>query len=44
MHGFCGDCRIEWENINLQDELDLAQARLTNAQAAKLEQELEIGG
>ena len=44
MHGFDGDFHIEWGNINLQDELDLAQARLTNAQAAKLEQELKMGG
>ena len=44
MHGFDGGFHIEWGNINLQDELDLAQARLTNAQAAKLEQELKMGG
>ncbi len=28
---------IRWDNINLQDELDLAKARLYNAQAARLE-------
>ena len=28
---------IEWDNINLQDEVELARARLYNAQAEKLE-------
>ncbi len=40
LHGYEPDFQIVWENINLQDELDLATARLTNAQAAKIEQEL----
>ncbi len=31
---------IVWENINLQDETELANARLTNAQAEKIETEL----
>ena len=37
------DCsyEIEWENISLQDETELAQARLANAQAALIEKELE---
>ncbi|MDR1674576.1 MAG: phage portal protein [Oscillospiraceae bacterium] len=30
---------VEWENINLQDERSLAEARLKNAQAEKLERE-----
>jgi hypothetical protein len=30
--------RVEWENINLQDETELAEARLKNAQAAEIEQ------
>ena len=37
----CGSqkgCRIEWANINLQDELALSRARLYNAQAAVLTQ------
>ena len=32
---------VEWSNINLQDETEYAQARLWNAQAAQLEQQLE---
>lgn len=38
-----GDCSvsIEWDNINLQDEAGLAQARLNNAQAALIERQLE---
>ncbi len=35
-----GTVSVEWDNINLQDEAVLAQARLHNAQAAKIEQEL----
>ncbi|MCM1132147.1 MAG: serine/threonine protein phosphatase [Ruminococcus flavefaciens] len=34
-------CRIEWDNINLQDETELAEARLKNAQAAEIEARLE---
>lgn len=34
-------CRIEWENINLQDESVLAEARLKNAQAREIELRLE---
>ncbi|MDR0919301.1 MAG: phage portal protein [Oscillospiraceae bacterium] len=33
--------RIEWNTINLQDELQLAEARLKNAQALKIETELQ---
>lgn len=38
-----GDCSVsvEWDNINLQDEAGLAQARLHNAQAALIEKQLE---
>ena len=36
--------KIHWENINLQDECELAQARLHNAQARKLEIEIENMG
>ena len=39
----CG-CRdrfwIEWEDINLQDAVEMSTARLNNAQAAKLEREI----
>ncbi|MCC8136302.1 MAG: serine/threonine protein phosphatase [Ruminococcus sp.] len=34
-------CRVEWENINLQDESALAEARLKNAQAREIELRLE---
>ena len=34
-------CRIEWDNINLQDEAVLAQARLDNARAREIEARLE---
>ena len=30
-------CRVEWDNINLQDETALAEARLKNAQAREIE-------
>ena len=41
LEGIDCDYTIEWENISLQDETELAQARLANAQAALLEKELE---
>ena len=34
-------CRIEWDNINLQDETALAEARLKNAQAREIEARLD---
>lgn len=37
--GYFCDVQIEWSNITLQDELTLAQARLYNAQAEKIEKE-----
>lgn len=36
----CG-VRVEWDNINLQDETALAQARLMNAQAEEIERNFE---
>lgn len=33
---------IEWDNINLQDELELAQARLYNAQSMEIEKNLDV--
>lgn len=39
--GFDAECRVEWENINLQDESELAEARLKNAQAREIELRLE---
>ena len=38
--GGAGAVSVEWDNINLQDEAVLAQARLNNAQAAKIEKEI----
>lgn len=35
-------CHVEWDNINLQDEKELAEARLKNAQAAEIESRLNI--
>ena len=35
--GYYCDVSIEWENITLQDEVSLAQARLYNAEAAEKE-------
>ncbi len=39
LQGFDDECRVEWCNINLQDEEALARARLMNAQAAVIETE-----
>ncbi|WP_197021144.1 serine/threonine protein phosphatase [Ruminococcus sp. FC2018] len=38
----CG-CKVNWANINLQDEVNLAQARLDNARAQVLENSLQKG-
>ena len=32
---------VEWDTINLQDETELAEARLKNAQAREIEQRLD---
>ena len=37
LHGFAEECEIVWSNINLQDEVELAKARLYNAQAEQIE-------
>ncbi|MDE5582910.1 MAG: serine/threonine protein phosphatase [Ruminococcus sp.] len=39
--GANADCNVEWDNINLQDEATLAEARLKNAQAREIEVRLE---
>ena len=42
---FLGDSQgveIEWDNISLQDEKELAEARLINAQAKQIEESLEV--
>lgn len=38
--GYIAECRVEWDNINLQDEAALADARLKNAQAREIEMRL----
>ncbi len=38
--GFAENVRVEWDNINLQDERELAEARLKNAQARQIEEAL----
>lgn len=35
------DISVKWESINLQDEVELAGARLSNARAMEIEQKLE---
>lgn len=35
--GYDAVCRVEWDNINLQDEEALAESRLKNAQAKEIE-------
>jgi len=40
LNGIQTDFEIVWDNINLQDEVELARARLLNAQAQKLENTL----
>lgn len=37
LNGFNCGCNVEWDEIMLQDELELAQARLYRAQASELE-------
>ncbi|MFI3312862.1 MAG: serine/threonine protein phosphatase [Eubacteriales bacterium] len=41
-HGYDCKPRIVWEDITLQDLEDTAQARLYNAQAAQIEEELSV--
>ena len=43
MSGFEDSVEIEWSNINLQDETELAQARLWRAQALEIEQRITEG-
>lgn len=40
-NGSLSGVKVEWENINLQDETSLAEARLMNAQAEEIERNLE---
>lgn len=38
------DVSVTWSNISLQDETELASARLDNARAAQIEQSMEVNG
>lgn len=40
LNGFCDDFEIKWDLINLQDEVELSQARLNNAKAAQIEEDV----
>ncbi|MBQ2677089.1 MAG: serine/threonine protein phosphatase [Clostridia bacterium] len=44
LNGCYNSASVMWSNINLQDEVELAKARLYNAQAMQLEKKLENGG
>ena len=41
LNGYSDDFDIVWDNINLQDEVELANARLTKARALEIEKRLE---
>lgn len=41
IHGYTDTPEIVWEDVNLQDEVEEAKARLYTAQALKIEKELE---
>lgn len=41
INGICSSVKIKWSDITLQDETQLAQARLYNAEADKLVKEIE---
>ena len=43
LKGIREDYSVEWENISLQDEVELARARLLNVQADKLAKEISEG-
>ena len=40
LNGFSGDVRVLWDDINLQDTVELSQARLNNAHAMQIEKEI----
>lgn len=42
--GSSSSVTVDWVNINLQDEVELAEARLKNAQALQIESELDLTG
>ncbi len=41
-NGYSERFKIEWDNINLQDEVELANSRLITAKAKEIEQRLEM--
>lgn len=42
--GSDGEVYVDWSNISLQDEVELAEARLKNAQAQQIENTMEVSG
>ena len=42
--GYHGGLQIEWNDINLQDAVELSQARLNNARAMQLEKAYDLEG
>lgn len=43
LHGYGCPVTVDWDIINLQDEVEMARARLLRAQAAQIEETLENG-
>ena len=41
LKGYSGGCEVVWDNINLQDEVELAKARLYNARAEEIEKRIK---
>ena len=41
LNGYQCDFEVVWDNINLQDEVQLANARLMDAKAREIEKKLE---
>ena len=39
--GICDEARVVWDDITLQDEVELSKARLYDAQRSKIESELK---
>ena len=42
--GYSTECRVVWDEITMQDEVDHANARYLTARAKKLEREMEESG
>ena len=42
LQGYDEDVNVKWDLINLQDEVELSQARLNNAQALEIEKRTEV--